>query len=109
MDQTVQIGIPTHEVLESLPIPARLSDAQRQGHVCVWGGESLMAETAIDLGSRAMEGQMTFPRACRSCLAKTAMQALFNHASGPGACPECQVSPCCSMGRALNRIIRQAR
>ncbi|MEU6535496.1 hypothetical protein [Streptomyces sp. NPDC047000] len=108
MDQTVRIGVPTHEVLAGLPIPARLSDSQQQGHVCVWGGEALTSETAVDLGSRKVDGGgMIFPRSCRVCLGHAALNALWVHASGPGACPECQVSPDCTTGRALNRLIRQ--
>lgn len=108
MDQTVQVGIPTHEMLARLPIPERLSDAQQQGHVCVWGGESLTAQTAIDLGSRpATGGRMLFPRSCRVCLAKAAMQALVAHTMSLDACTECQVSSC-DVGQALNRIIREA-
>jgi hypothetical protein len=108
MDQTVQIGIPTHDVLASLPIPDRLSGAQSEGHVCVWGGESLTSQTAVVLGSRKADGGMIFPRSCHVCLGRAAMDALVAHASGPGGCPECQVSSDCDMGRALNRIIRQA-
>lgn len=106
MDQTVPIGISTPEALASLPLPDRLSDSQRQGHVCVWGGEALTSVTAVDLGSRKLGDRMAFPRACHVCLTRAALGALLDHASGAAACPECQVSPTCEVGLALNRVVR---
>ncbi|MER5750589.1 hypothetical protein [Streptomyces sp. NPDC002088] len=106
MDTTRSASPPTFEVLAQLPLPKRLSDAQREGHVCVWGGEALSAETAVDLGSRRMDGVLAFPRACHSCTGRVAMGALFDHCSGPDACPECREVPVCDTGRALNRVIR---
>lgn len=98
-------GPSTVDVLALLPIPASLSDAQRAGHVCVWGGEALVAETAVDLGSRKLDGDIAFPRACRSCVSRAATGALFDHSTGAEACKQCQGDPC-EMGRALARVIR---
>lgn len=108
MDQTVQSGMPNHEALALLPLPARLVDRQLEGHLCVWGGEAITTVTSVDLGSRILDGRRVFPRACRPCVGKAAMGALFDHASGPGACPKCKESPECATGQALNRLIRQA-
>lgn len=108
MDQTVSSGMPTHEALALLPLPATLSDPQRDGHICVYGGEAITTLTSVDLGSRTHEGRRIFPRACRPCVGRAAMGALFDHASGPDACQDCKTSPECATGLAFNRIIRQA-
>ncbi|MEU0671948.1 hypothetical protein ABZ330_03495 [Streptomyces sp. NPDC006172] len=96
----------TVDALALLPLPAPLSDAQREGHVCVWGGEALAPGTAVDLGSRRLDGRLMFPRACRSCVSRVAMGALFDHCTGDTACKTCQATPECDTGRALNRVIR---
>lgn len=103
----VSIGMPTHEALAMLPMPGHLSDQQRQGHVCVYDGDVLTTETAVDLGTRKdAEGRLIFPRACRASAGNAAAGFLFDHSSGPDACQECQKHPICALGRALNRIIR---
>lgn len=107
MDQTVRSGMPNHEALALLPLPAALSDAQQDGHVCVWGGESLTPETAIRLDSRELGGRIVYPRACRSCVSRLAMTALATHTLGANACADCQDIPACDLGQALNRLIRR--
>lgn len=100
-------GMPNYEALARLPIPETLSGPQREGYVCVWGGEALDAVTAVDLGSRLDDdGRRIFPRACRADVRKAAMGALFDHSTGPDACEECRTEPICETGRALNRLIR---
>jgi hypothetical protein len=108
MDQTVRSGMPTQEALALLPLPAQLSDPQRNGHVCVWGGEALTTETAIDLGSRKVEGRVVFPRACRTCVAHAATGVLFSHAID---CKDCAraTEPVCEVSRALYRAVRLGR
>jgi hypothetical protein len=108
MDQTVRSGMPTQEALALLPLPAQLSDPQRNGHVCVWGGEALTTETAIDLGSRKVEDRLVFPRACRTCVARAATGVLFDHADG---CDDCarDTEPACPVSRALYRVVRLGR
>jgi hypothetical protein len=105
---TVTSGMPTHEALALLPIPARLSDAQRDGHVCVWTGEALTAETAIDLGPRTLDGRRIFPRASRTGVNRAALSALFDHVSGTENSEPCETcaTSICDLGRALNRLIR---
>lgn len=104
----VTSGMPTHEALALLPIPGRLSEQQREGRVCVYDGDVLTTETAVDLGTRKdAEGHAIFPRACRTAASHAAAGALFDHTSGPDACPDCQENPICDLGRALNRIIRR--
>lgn len=98
-------GMPNHEALALLPLPNRLSTRQREGHVCVWGGEALTTETAVDLGSRKQDGHTMFPRACHPCIGKEALRALTDHNLGPTACNTCATSMC-DTGRALNRLIR---
>lgn len=110
-DQTVSVGMPTHKAFTLLPLPTKLSDAQREGHVCVWTGETLTAETAVDLGSRNVGGRTIFPRASRTAVTNAALSALFDHCSGTEereACKECkELEPdMCETARALNRLIR---
>ncbi|WP_460067416.1 hypothetical protein [Streptomyces sp. YKOK-I1] len=105
-DPAVSSGKPTYEALALLPLPESLSAPQREGYVCVWGGEALSTSMAVDLGSRMVGDTRVFPRACRTCVGRAAMSALFDHASGPDACPECKSTPDCDTGRALNRLIR---
>lgn len=100
---TTRSGPPTHEAIAQLPIPATLSGPQRDGRVCVWGGEALTSETAIDLGSRRIGDRMAFPRGCRDCVSKAALGALFDHTTD---CRDCDTDTTCETGRTLNRIIR---
>lgn len=103
---TTRSGPPTHEVIAQLPIPATLSGPQRDGRVCVWGGEALTSETAIDLGSRRIGDRMAFPRGCRNCVKDAALGVLFDHT---GDCPDCTNDTSCETSRALNRVIRLGR
>lgn len=107
-DPAVTSGMPTHEALALLPIPKRLTDQQREGRACVWGGEPITALTSSDLGSRTVEDRRIFPRGCPQCVGKAAMGALFDHSTGPDACADCKSTPICNVGRALNLIIRGA-
>lgn len=102
----VTSGMPTHEALALLPIPTKLSGPQQEGHVCVWGGEALTAETAINLGSRKLNGRTVFPRGCATCVANTALGFLFDHTAD---CNDCNDTAGCDTGRAMNRVIRLGR
>lgn len=108
MDQSVRSGMPNHEALALLPLPEQLSDAQRDGHVCVWGGETLTPQTAVRLDSRELDGRTVYPRACRTCVSRQAMTALAAHTLGSIACADCKEIPACELGQALNRLIRKA-
>lgn len=103
---TTRSGPPTHETLALLPIPETLSGPQRDGHVCVWGGEALTTDTAIDLGSRRIGDRMGFPRGCRTCVERAAIGVLFDHT---GDCDDCTGDTVCETGRALNRVVRLGR
>ncbi|MFI5473242.1 hypothetical protein ACIA6D_23750 [Streptomyces cacaoi] len=107
-EPAVTTGMANHEALALLPIPARMSDAQRDGHVCIYGGEAITRGASTQLGSRKVGGRTIFPQVCHPCLQKVAMGALFDHSTGPNGCPECRTEPACELGRALNRIIRKA-
>jgi hypothetical protein len=74
----------------------------------VWGGEALIAETAIDLGSRKVDERLVFPRACRTCVARAATGVLFDHAVD---CKDCarDTEPVCPISRALYRVVRLGR
>ncbi|MFF2213182.1 hypothetical protein [Streptomyces antibioticus] len=100
----------TAAALKALPVPdlARLSGAQLVGHVCVWGGESLTAGTAVTVGECDHAGRRVFLRGCRRDVARHAMGALFDHSTGAKACAVCQVGGGCPTGRALNLLLRAA-
>ncbi|WP_141744034.1 hypothetical protein, partial [Streptomyces sp. EN23] len=104
-EPAVTSGMPTHEALALLPVPDRLSDAQLDGHICVWGGEALTTKTAIDLGSRKIGDRVAFLRGCRLCAGRAALDGLFLHSTGPGACQDCMAEPACETGRAFGRVI----
>lgn len=101
-DPAVTSGMATVDALALLPIPDRLSDAQRAGHVCVWGGETLIPETAVNLGSRKMAGGIAFLQGCRRCVEQAAIGVLFDHTTD---CLACKTEPC-QTGRALTRVIK---
>ena len=98
-----------------LPDPAGLSEDQRRGAACAWGGEHLTIETAVDLGEHVAPtrqdcpdlGERWYPRGCRPHLATAANRALQDHV---GACEQCvdDVGQCLT-GMALTRLMREAR
>ncbi|MET8766300.1 hypothetical protein [Streptomyces sp. NPDC004658] len=99
--------------LTLLPLPEfnSLSQAQVRGATCVWDGVPLTAETAVDLGERRVrritERVSWFPRACRPCALKQAMDALLEHGQ---SCEQCvDDSSLCPVGLTLTRAIREAR
>ncbi|MET9099601.1 hypothetical protein [Streptomyces antibioticus] len=100
----------TAAALKALPLPdlARLSGAQLEGHVCVWGGESLTVGTAVTVGECEHVGRRVFLRGCRRDVARYAMGALFDHSTGPAACAGCKAGGDCPTGRALNLLLRAA-
>jgi hypothetical protein len=108
-EPAVTSGMSIHEALALLPLPERLSDVQREGRVCVFGGEELVTATAVRLGDRERHGRMIFPRACRTCVRNEALDLLSIHCLGPNACPDCQEGPICEIGAALNRVIKLGR
>lgn len=102
-DPAVSSGVATVDVLAALPVPAVLSDAQRDGHICVWGGESLTTATAINLGLRKIGDRTAFPRACRADVSRAAQQALFVHVKDTDRCTGTEDCRTC---RGLYRVIR---
>ncbi|MFF3330902.1 hypothetical protein ACFYWX_15265 [Streptomyces sp. NPDC002888] len=103
------------EALALLALPAldTLTEDQSRGRTCVWGDEDLTAETAVDLGERVIQPDGStppvrwFPRGCRGCVAKRALDALFDHAP---QCEPCVQEPSeCAVGRGLARLVRGFR
>ncbi|MES9522483.1 hypothetical protein [Streptomyces capoamus] len=96
--------------LAALPLPelGALTPEQARGATCVWDGAPLTAETAVNLGERQdAEGTSLFPRACRPCALKQAMDALVAHGQ---SCEQCvDDSNLCPDGRGLVRAVREAR
>lgn len=97
-----------------LPDPVGLTEEQRRGAACVWGGERLTVQTAVDLGVRTDGldaepdlGGRWYPRGCRPHLAAAANLALQQHI---GHCEQCtdDMSQCIT-GMALTRLKREAR
>lgn len=106
-EPTVTSGMATVDAIALLPLPAlsNLSEPQLTGHVCVWGGEALTPETAVDLGKRKLDARTVFPRGCLRCVERAAVGVLFGHSAG---CEDCDAGQC-DTGRALNRVIRLGR
>lgn len=103
----------TIDALDILALPGLdgLSEQQVRGTACIWGGEPLNTETAVDLGERTtqLDGQPLrwFPRACRRDVQTAALKALHEHAPDCGQCITDGMR--CDMGRTLNQIIRRHR
>ncbi|WP_030615858.1 hypothetical protein [Streptomyces achromogenes] len=94
-----------HIVLPRLEL---LSDARTRGAECVWGGERLSIETAIDLGKHVTDdGFSWFPRACLRCTRDAVWNARNSH---PGRCTECRgpAAPC-DTRRALHDLLLELR
>lgn len=75
-----------------LPIPSLdgLVERQLRGATCIWCGQDLTTDTAVDLGERRhkrLDGHYsTFPRGCRADVNRAAVQAMHDHA---GSCEQC--------------------
>ncbi|MGW8700664.1 hypothetical protein ACWGOK_27700 [Streptomyces eurythermus] len=90
-----------------LPRLELLSDARTRGAECVWGGERLTGETAIDLGKHTDGGLSWFPRACRRCT-RDAVRAARN--AHPGNCEQCaDNADICTTRRALHELLMRLR
>jgi len=96
-----------------LPIPSLdgLVEQQVRGYMCVWGGEGLTNETAVDLGPRTkkrLDGTyQIFPRACRACVREAAIRVIRVHR---GACEQCVDDAfVCNVRAALERLVREGR
>ncbi|MEU6324940.1 hypothetical protein [Streptomyces sp. NPDC047009] len=105
------------EALKVLALPSldTLADAKVHGAKCVWCGEKLTAETAVDLGEQMSPHSGTtslmrwFPRACRGCVADRAHRGLFAHGSTCELCRNEKTAADCSAGRGLYRLVREYR
>jgi hypothetical protein len=105
--------IATEHPLSILAVPAfnGLTQDQARGITCVWGGTVLTDETAVDLGERLVRrpGERVgwYPRACRPCALRQAMDALVAHSQ---SCERCTDGlDLCAQGLGLVRAVRQAR
>lgn len=111
---TVDIPEKVLEVL-ALPTLSSLDEDRATGRTCVWGGELLTIETAVELGeqlspnpsSTSVIGERWFPRCCSSCVTDRAKQGLFAHCSTCEACAA--EAGRCETGRGLYRLMRQWR
>lgn len=99
--------------LDLLPLPEfnSLSQAQTRGITCVFDGVALSPATAVDLGARSFrrlgEQVSWFPRACRPCALRQAMDALVDHSQ---SCEQCvDDHNLCPTGLAWVRAVREAR
>ncbi|MFJ8335479.1 hypothetical protein [Streptomyces sp. NPDC094437] len=102
---------PTLEVLAVLALPAALDTLEEDrasGRACIWGGERLTIETAVDLGEQTdSAGRVCFLRACRRHAGQAAHRALMEHAP---SCEQCTDNAGgCGLGRVLLRLIRDGR
>lgn len=107
-EQTVRVGIPTHEAYALLPLPPlyQLSKQMLEGRMCVYGGETVETTTSVRLGDnrRTDAGTLIFPRACHRCAAKAAEKARVIHADDCVGCRQEETS--CDLGAAFRRIER---
>ncbi|MFC5655295.1 hypothetical protein [Streptomyces nogalater] len=93
-----------HIVLPRLEL---LSDARTRGAECVWGGERLTGETAIDLGVHTDNGFNWFPRACRRCTRSAVRAARDTH---PARCTDCKgPTALCDTRQALHELLLELR
>ncbi|MFF9284880.1 hypothetical protein [Streptomyces griseosporeus] len=99
-----------------LPEPVGLTEDQLRGAACVWCGERLTIETAIDLGEHTAQsgansrdlGGRWYPRSCRPCVYHAALGHLHAHALGCAGCREGdEAGGHCEKGRALARLMRE--
>ncbi|MFJ6984021.1 MULTISPECIES: hypothetical protein [unclassified Streptomyces] len=98
------------EAFAALPLPpvSDITPDRARGADCLWGGERLTPETAVDLGEQRLpDGTYWYPRACAGHASTVALQALFEHAGGCERCAE--VGGRCETGVALYRIVRHGR
>ncbi|MGW2954134.1 hypothetical protein [Streptomyces eurythermus] len=92
-----------------IPLPRLelLSDARTRGAECVWGGDRLTIETAIDLGKHVDDGFSWFPRACMRCTRDAVRNARNTH---PGRCTECKAPTApCDTRRVLHELLLELR
>jgi hypothetical protein len=96
-----------------LPLPSLdgLVEQQVRGYTCVWGGEALANETAVNLGPRTKKRlggtYQISPRACRSCVRQQAARVLRIH---EGSCEQCTDDASrCGTRAALEQLAREGR
>lgn len=113
MDTDETAGTTTIDALMLLELPALdgLTTEQVRGAACIWRGEPLTTDTAVDLGERRhkrLDGRYsTFPRGCHRCTHEAAYKALIGHTA---SCEQCiDDSSQCDTGRALLRLMRENR
>ncbi|MEU8968193.1 hypothetical protein AB0D11_02760 [Streptomyces monashensis] len=94
---------------EYLPPLRGLPDARARGAACVWNGEALTAETAVDLGERVSCGTTLFLRGCYECTGLRAYRAMLDHGSQCPLCASESTAPDCTVGRGLYRLQRECR
>ncbi|MCG7203940.1 hypothetical protein [Streptomyces arenae] len=100
----------TVDALALLELPALdgLTQGQVRGADCIWCGDQLSPETAVDLGERRHKrpgGRFsTFPRACPACVLDTAKDAFWTH---PGSCEQCaDDATICETSTGLRQLMR---
>ncbi|MEU5442784.1 MULTISPECIES: hypothetical protein [Streptomyces] len=97
------------EVLDSLaqalPELEELPDERARGRCCVWCGEHLSAETAIDLGEK--RNPSWFPRGCIPCTLKRVLAAYKTHWA---TCEQCvDDETLCDIQRGLRALALELR
>ncbi|WP_259471417.1 hypothetical protein [Streptomyces shenzhenensis] len=108
IDTSVEIPAGVLEVL-TLPDLDGLDEARGAGRVCIWCGQPLTIETAVDLGEQKADAGTCFPRACRKCVADRAHRGLFTHTPTCDLCGTKATAARCIVGRGLYRLVRDNR
>ncbi|MFJ9821861.1 hypothetical protein ACIRU3_42815 [Streptomyces sp. NPDC101151] len=96
---------------EHLPGPDGLPDERARGRGCIWCGQHLTSETAVDLGEQVEQSDVLrwFPRGCHPCTADRAHRSMLDHASFCPLCAHADSAAACVLGRGLYRLQRECR
>lgn len=99
-----------HTAALRLPNPGRLRPEQIRGDACIWGGDPIDDDSAVDLGRRSttfmgIVGPWS-PKACVECVRDAALKACPVHLR---RCQQCQRNRPCDTLRALHRLALEGR
>lgn len=109
VDTAPRVDVVPPDVLAVLGLPdfRQLTTDQVRGAVCVWGAETLTADSAVDLGEHGGPNGRWWPRACRRHAGERAHRGLFDHAP---RCEQCvDAAERCETSRILYRLVREGR
>ncbi|MYS16889.1 hypothetical protein [Streptomyces sp. SID4982] len=104
LHDTASPTAPNALALLQLPDLAALTEDQKAGRACVWGGGRLRLDTAVDLGETLHDGMHVFPQSCWPCIADRAYRALGPHSVDCEPCHDRDHWRDCPIGGALHQL-----